>query len=106
MPFKKGMQKVPGSGKVAGTPTPQIHRFRVAVAKLLESNENNFMRWLTEIAEGNEAKGLKPDPKGAMDVIAKMAEYAAPKLARTEVVGEGGGPVGLTLMVSKEDQNL
>lgn len=36
---------------------------------------------------------VEPDPDKALQRIAGLAEYAAPKLARTEVVGDGGGAV-------------
>ncbi len=32
-------------------------------------------------------------PRAALTVLSRFTEYAAPKLARTEVVGEDGGPV-------------
>ncbi len=34
----------------------------------------------------------KADPGKALDLMAKLAEYAAPKLARTEHTGPDGGP--------------
>lgn len=106
MTFERGMAKPAGSGRKLGQVNPHTHRFRVAMSKLLEMNEKNFTRWLSEIADGCPEKDLKPDPKGALDIVAKLAEYAAPKLARTEVVGDGGGPVGLVVSATREDQNL
>ena len=35
----------------------------------------------------------KADPGKALDLLAKLAEFAAPKLGRVEHTGEGGGPV-------------
>ena len=65
--------------------------YKPTVRKLLEDNAENMGVWLTAVAEG---KGdAKPDPGKALDLLAKLAEYAAPKLARTEHTGEGGGPV-------------
>jgi hypothetical protein len=36
---------------------------------------------------------IKPDPAKALDNLAKLAEFAAPKLARTEHVGDKNNPV-------------
>ena len=36
--------------------------------------------------------------------MSKLAEYAAPKLARTEHVGEGGGPV--RIIATQQDEKL
>ena len=41
-----------------------------------------------------------PDPSGALLRLSMLADYAAPKLSRTEQVGEGGGP--LTVVIRKE----
>lgn len=37
-----------------------------------------------------------PEPDKALQRICGLAEYAAPKLTRTEVVGDGGGPVEIS----------
>lgn len=69
--------------------------FRVVVQKLLENNVQNVERWLREVAEGSKPKGLDPDPAKALDLMTKLAEYAAPKLQRTEVMpgaGANGAP--------------
>lgn len=60
--------------------------FRSVVQALLHKNIKNVERWLGEVGDGCEKKGLPPDPAKALDLIAKLAEYAAPKLQRTEVM--------------------
>ena len=35
----------------------------------------------------------KDDPKGALQLLLDISERLVPKLARTEVVGEDGGPI-------------
>jgi hypothetical protein len=42
---------------------------------------------------------IKPDPAKALDNLAKLAEFAAPKLARTEHVGDNGG--ALTVVIKR-----
>lgn len=91
-------------GRKAGTPNRVTAEFRDTVRLLLESNAQNVVRWLTLVAEGDGTKLNKPDPAKALDLLAKLAEYAAPKLARTEHVGDGGGPV--KILASREDESL
>jgi hypothetical protein len=69
--------------------------FRHTVQMVLDANIDNVGRWLTLVAEGD-GENVKADPGKALDLLAKLAEFAAPKLARTEHVGEGGGPVAVT----------
>lgn len=78
-------------GRVAGTPNKVTKEFRATVQALLDSNTANVSLWLQKVADGD--GDVRPDPGKALDLLAKLAEFAAPKLARTEVTGEGGGPV-------------
>lgn len=75
-------------------PNKATVEFRQTVQKLLDANVENVERWLTQVAEGD-GENIKADPGKALDLLAKLAEFAAPKLARTEHVGEGGGPVAV-----------
>lgn len=78
-------------GRVKGTPNKVNREFRETVRKLLDDNADNVGRWLQQVAEGEGE--TKPDPAKALDLLAKLAEFAAPKLGRVEHVGDGGGPV-------------
>ena len=53
--------------------------------KLLEENSENVGIWLGKVAD--------EDPAKALDLLAKLAEFAAPKLGRVEHTGDGGGPL-------------
>lgn len=93
--FKKG-QKKPNQGKRG--PGKATIEFRETVQKVLESNAANVGKWLKMVAEGVPAAGpngkaVEPDPGKALDLMAKLAEYAAPKLARTEHTGADGGAI-------------
>ena len=89
MPFKKGQSGNP-KGKPPG-PNKATREFREVVSELLRSNGENMAIWLTRVAEGHGE--TKPDPGKALDLLGKLAEYAAPKLGRTEISGPNGGPV-------------
>ena len=88
--FVKG-QKKPNQGKRG--PNKATIEFRETVQMLLDDNRENVARWLTLVAEGDGTDKGAPDPGKALDLLAKLAEFAAPKLARTEITGKGGGPV-------------
>ena len=85
--------RVKAGGRKKGTPNKRTAEFRETVRNLLEDNAENVGRWLTLVAEGDGSDNLKPDPAKALDLLAKLAEFAAPKLNRTEHTGADGGPV-------------
>ena len=85
-----------GRGRPPGSVNKATKTFRDTVSRLLEDNAENVSKWLYEVAEGSVEKELKADPKGALTLLAQMAEYATPKLNRTEMTGEGGGPVEIS----------
>jgi hypothetical protein len=80
-----------GMGRQKGIPNKVTTEFRETVTKLLSDNSENVAIWLKDVAEG--VGDVKPDPAKALDLLAKLAEYAAPKLARVEHTGKDGGPV-------------
>ena len=75
-------------GRLAGQPNKATVEFRETVTALLSDNASNVGLWLTQVAEGYGE--VKADPGKALDLMAKLAEYAAPKLNRTEHTGAGG----------------
>lgn len=95
-----GKKRAKTGGREVGTPNRATAEFRQTVQKLLDDNRENVGRWLTLVAEGDGTDKGTPDPGRALDLLAKLAEYAAPKLARTEHVGDGGGPVKQSLTVT------
>lgn len=80
-------------GRVAGTPNKATKQFRDTVTALLDKNADNVDLWLSEVANG--ASDRMPDPAKALDLMAKLAEYAAPKLGRIEHTGQDGGPLNV-----------
>jgi len=87
----KTRKRAKTGGRVAGTPNKATKEFRETITKLLDDNAENVGTWITQVAEGHGEN--KADPAKALDLLAKLAEFAAPKLGRVEHVGEGGGPV-------------
>jgi len=88
------------AGRKPGVPNKSTIEFRQTVTKLLEDNAENVGRWLTLVAEGDGSDSAKPDPGKALDLLAKLAEFAAPKLNRTEHVGDEGGAIRHSLEVA------
>jgi len=84
-------------GRAKGTPNKATVEFRQTVTSLLENNAHNVSKWLGQVAEGMPEHDTKPDPYKALDMLAKLAEYATPKLARQEHVGENGGAMKFEL---------
>lgn len=90
-----------GRGRPKGAINKTTIEFRETIQKLLDKNTDNVSLWLADIANGDPLTDRKPDPYKALDMLSKLAEYAAPKLARTEHVGANDGPVELTITWQK-----
>lgn len=73
MAFTKGTAANP-NGRPKGSKNKSSEMTRKAFEKLIHQNLPNLNQWLSLVA--------KEDPKAAMDIIAKLAEYILPKLAR------------------------
>lgn len=92
---EKSRQKT--GGRVAGTPNKATAEAREAVKAILDSNLPFIQSWIQSTAEGifDDQSGkwiVPPNPAKACDIVQNMVEYAVPKLARTEVVGDEKAP--------------
>jgi hypothetical protein len=81
-----------GKGRPPGSVNKATKTFRETVSAMLEGNAENVQKWLETVAYGD-GDLVKPDPKGALTLMAQLAEYATPKLARTEMVGDENNPL-------------
>jgi hypothetical protein len=81
--------KKTGGGSRKDRPNKSTARAREAIALFVDNNAPRLQGWLDEIAESD-------GPKAALDAFKDLIEYHVPKLARTELTGEGGGPVQLS----------
>jgi hypothetical protein len=82
----------PGPGRPRGSVNKATKTFRETVTAMLEGNADNVQKWLETVAYGD-GDQVKPDPKGALTLLAQLAEYATPKLARTELAGDQDAPI-------------
>jgi hypothetical protein len=92
-----------GKGRVKGVPNKSTSTVREAIANLLERNGENMDSWLQMVAYGDENLKVKAQPDRALEIMAKLSEYHIPKLARTEVTGDGGGPLSIKVVSGVDD---
>lgn len=85
-----------GKGRRKGALNRSTRDVKEAIALFLEANTDRLQGWLDQIAE--------KDPKAAFDCVVRLLEYTMPKLGRTEVAGNGGGPI--IVQLSKTDDDL
>lgn len=84
-------------GRQKGTPNKVTAKAREAIQLLIDEQAGNLTDWFEEVA--------RTDGKlAAIRCFADLAEFAIPKLARTEVTGKDGGPI--VVSTTKTDQKL
>lgn len=83
-------------GRAPGTPNKATLEARQAIALFVDSNAHRLTEWLDRVAEENPAK--------AFELFQSVVEYHVPKLARTEHVGDGGGP--LRIVATNADESI
>lgn len=89
----------PGPGRKRGAPNRATAEFREVVHQLLDDNRENVGKWLADVADGTQrvvdgkVLGVPGDPGKALDLLARLAEFAAPKMGRIELTGAGGAPL-------------
>jgi hypothetical protein len=86
-------------GRPKGSPNKATAQAREAIAKLVDGNADRLQEWLDQIASDE-----KQGPAVAFKLLMDVMEYHVPKLARTEHVGKGGGPI--VIAASPLDERL
>ena len=76
-------------GRTKGTPNKVTSEVREAFKGLVDANLGNIQVWLDKTAND--------DPAKAFDLFLKLSEYVVPKLGRTELVGENGNGINITV---------
>ena len=94
--FEKGKSGNP-EGRKKGVETKATKEFKEAVNNLLTHAAPKMVEWLDRIAEA--------DPYKAMSIVDKMAEFANPKLSRSELTGKDGGAIE-TKNITKTDEQI
>lgn len=74
--FKKGMSRLDGAGRKAGTPNKVNSDVKEAMTDLISLNVSKLQNWLDKVAEDSPAK--------AFDLLIKMMEFVLPKQSRVE----------------------
>ena len=77
-------------GRPPGTPNKATSNAREAIAAFVEGNVGRLNGWLDQIAAD--------DPQAAFKCFMDVVEYHIPKLARAEIVGEGGKPIQVNIV--------
>jgi hypothetical protein len=79
------------NGRPKGIPNKATLEFKQAINNLLDYAAPKMVEWLEQI----------DDPSKRLDHISKLAEYAHPKLARSEHVGDADKPIAHTVRWSE-----
>lgn len=91
-----------------GSPNKATAAAREAIAAFVDGNAHRLTGWLDQVAtgvpkmqDGAPVPGeflVYPNPAKAFEMFQSVVEYHVPKLARTEVTGEGGGPLSVEIV--------
>lgn len=83
--FNTGNKSKRAAGRPKGAENKATTDFKAAVNNVLNYAAPKMVGWLESVALGDIEHGVKPAPEKALDLLAKLAEFAAPKLSRAEV---------------------
>ncbi len=95
-PDGRGVQFAPGHKKVGGTKKGYVNPVTAEVRRLVGEFVTHGLG--TAKRDYDKLRRRKGGDARALAVLIGAAEYILPKLARTETVGEGGGPVRFSII--------
>jgi len=84
-----------GAGRPAGVPNKATAEVKEAIAAFTSANVDKLDMWLNSI----------DDPAKRLDLYFKALEYTMPKLARSEMVGNDGGPMVVQIVKYADNNN-
>jgi predicted Zn-ribbon and HTH transcriptional regulator len=86
------------SGRTKGVPNKATKTFRETITKLLSDNSSNVGVWLERVSQD--------DPAKALDLLAKLAEYAAPKLSKVEMQSDVSVTHGYAFRIERPEKEV
>ena len=100
-------------GRQKGTPNKISSQKKLAFLATFGRLEGDLERWIKETAEGFQTVHfltdgtaipyLEKNPGKAADILIRMAEFHFPRIARSEITGQDGGPVEFVIRdIAKE----
>lgn len=87
-PLRGRHERPSSSGRKPGQKNRATRELRGLINGFLQANQENLGVWLDQVAEGIPARvvdgrvvhrGVAPDPARAVELLPKIAEFAAPK---------------------------
>lgn len=91
-----GYPNLKTTGRPKGTPNKVNQTFRETITKLLSDNSSNVGVWLERVSQD--------DPAKALDLLAKLAEYAAPKLSKVEMQSDVNVTHGYAFRIERPEK--
>ena len=75
-------------GRRKGSVNKTTKDVREAMALIVQGNIENVQKWLEAV----------PDPGRRLSLFLDLCEYHIPRLSRSELTGEGGGPLQIGIV--------
>lgn len=91
MGWPKGRPRLPGSGRKKGRPNKITEDFKAAVTRLV--NGADLDELLTDVPR-----------ERRLETLCRLAEYAFPKLGRTELTGANNEPLKVSIKIDLGDK--
>jgi len=82
-------------GRKKGTPNKATRQAREAIATFVDGNAERLQDWLDKIEQ-------QDGPLAAFKAFSDLLEYHVPKLSRSEITGEDGGPVPVQFVAPEQ----
>lgn len=111
---RSGRKPGHNQGRPPGVPNKATRAAREAIAAFVDDNAHRMQEWLDKVANGvprTNAEGqqlydddgeplwlVQPNPEKAYNMLKDVVEYHVPKLARSEMTGPNGGPIGIAAL--------